>query len=46
LTGLCPGTSLTALGMGNWPVLFGVIGIFTGTLIYGYLRNRGLDGIE
>ena len=28
LTGLCPGTSFAAVGMGNWPVLVGIAGMF------------------
>tara|TARA_B100000745_G_scaffold292321_1_gene233060 strand:+ start:6231 stop:6662 length:432 start_codon:yes stop_codon:yes gene_type:complete len=46
LTGLCPGTSFAAIGMGNWPVLAGIVGMFLGALFYGLLRNRGLAGIE
>jgi len=46
LTGLCPGTSFAAVGMGNWPVLAGIIGMFIGALLYGMLRNKGLKGIE
>ena len=46
LTGLCPGTSFAAIGMGNWPVLAGVGGMFLGALLYGLLRNRGVSGIE
>ena len=46
LTGLCPGTSFAAVGMGNWPVLAGIVGMFLGALLYGLLRNRGLSGIE
>ena len=40
LSGLCPATSLTALGMGNYPVLLGVLGMFTGALLYGLERSR------
>ena len=46
LTGLCPGTSFAAIGMGNWPVLAGIVGMFVGAYLYGILRNRGLAGIE
>ena len=46
LTGLCPGTSFAAIGMGNWPVLAGIVGMFIGAYLYGILRNRGLAGIE
>jgi len=40
LTGLCPGTSFTAIGMGNLPILYGIAGMFLGTLIYGQIRSR------
>lgn len=46
LTGLCPGTSFAAIGMGNWPVLAGIVGIFIGAYVYGTFRNKGLSGIE
>ena len=46
LTGLCPGTSFAAIGMGNWNVIVGIIGMFAGALFYGMLRNKGLSGIE
>tara|TARA_B100000508_G_scaffold36168_2_gene27999 strand:+ start:12551 stop:12982 length:432 start_codon:yes stop_codon:yes gene_type:complete len=46
LTGLCPGTSFAAVGMGNWPVLAGVVGMFIGAYVYGTFRNKGLSGIE
>jgi len=40
ISGICPATSLAALGTGNWPLIFAVIGIFTGTLIYGLIRTK------
>lgn len=46
ISGLCPGTSFAAVGMGNWPVIVGIIGMFIGAYIYGKLRNKGLSGIE
>ncbi len=39
ISGLCPATSIVAVGMGNWPVIYGIIGMFIGTLIYGTLRS-------
>lgn len=41
LTGLCPGTSFTAVGMGNLPVLYGIAGMFLGALVYGMIRSKG-----
>lgn len=43
LSGICPATSLAALGTGNWPLVFAVIGMFTGTYIYGNYRSRKGD---
>ena len=40
ISGLCPATSIAAIGMGNWPVLYGVAGMFIGTLLYGIIRSR------
>jgi uncharacterized membrane protein YedE/YeeE len=40
IAGICPATSLAALGTGNWPLLYAVVGMFIGTLIYGSLRSR------
>lgn len=42
IAGICPGTSLAGVGTGNWPLLFAVGGMFTGTLLYGTIR--GLRG--
>ena len=40
LTGLCPGTSFAALGMGNYPILYGIAGVLLGTFVYGQIRSR------
>ncbi len=40
LTGLCPGTAFAGVGMGNWPILYGVAGMFLGALVYGLIRSR------
>ena len=40
ISGLCPATSITAIGMGNWPVLYGVLGMFIGALVYGMVRSN------
>tara|TARA_B100000745_G_scaffold47277_1_gene28403 strand:+ start:10019 stop:10450 length:432 start_codon:yes stop_codon:yes gene_type:complete len=46
ISGICPGTSFAAIGMGNWPILIGIAGMFIGAYVYGTLRNKGLTGIE
>ncbi len=38
-SGLCPATSLAAIGTGNWPILYGILGMFLGTLLYGRIRS-------
>ncbi len=40
ISGLCPATSLAAIGAGNLPVVWGVIGMFVGAFIYGSIRSR------
>lgn len=40
ISGLCPGTAFAALGMGNWPVLLGVMAMFVGALLYGLYKQR------
>lgn len=40
IAGICPATTLAALGTGNWPLLYAAIGMFIGTLIYGTIRSR------
>lgn len=38
LFGLCPGTSLGALGEGRWHALFGIVGMLLGAAIYAALH--------
>ncbi len=40
LSGLCPATSLAAVGVGNYPVVLGVLGMFIGTFIYGVYKTH------
>ena len=40
ISGLCPATSITAIGMGNVPVVLGVLGMFLGALLYGIIRSQ------
>lgn len=39
ISGLCPATSVAAIGAGNYPVLIGIAGIFLGTLLFGLLKS-------
>jgi uncharacterized membrane protein YedE/YeeE len=35
LSGQCPGSSLASLGIGNYPVLFGIAAMFVGSYVMG-----------
>jgi len=35
ISGLCPGSAMASLGVGNLPVLIGIIGMFVGAYIMG-----------
>jgi uncharacterized membrane protein YedE/YeeE len=40
LSGACPGTSLVQVGEGKLVALFTVVGILTGTYLYGWVRSN------
>jgi len=40
VSGICPGTSIAALGMGNLPILYAIAGMFIGTFVYGSIRSN------
>lgn len=40
ISGICPATSVAAVGTGNWPLLFAVVGMLLGTLVYGSIRSK------
>jgi uncharacterized membrane protein YedE/YeeE len=35
LSGLCPGAALSSLGVGNFPVVIGILSMFTGAYVMG-----------
>jgi uncharacterized membrane protein YedE/YeeE len=39
LSGLCPGAAYASVGIGNYPVLLGVLGMFLGAYAQGYVRS-------
>ncbi len=45
VSGLCPATAITAVGMGNTPILLGVVGMFIGALVYGLWRSRKMNSL-
>ena len=39
LSGVCPGAAYASLGIGNFPILIGIAGMFAGAYIQAYLRS-------
>lgn len=44
LSGVCPGAAYASVGIGNYPVLLAVAGMFAGAYAQGVLRSRLSDG--
>jgi uncharacterized membrane protein YedE/YeeE len=40
LAGVCPGPAIAALGAGNWPVAFALLGMFCGSYLQGWVASR------
>ena len=40
LSGICPGAAYASLGIGNYPILWGIAGMFLGAYAQGYWRSR------
>lgn len=41
LSGICPGAAYASIGLGNWPILWALVGMFTGAYALGRFRSRG-----
>jgi len=41
ISGICPGAAYASVGIGNWPILWAVAGMFLGAYAQGYLRSTG-----
>lgn len=39
LSGICPGAAYASLGVGNWPILWALAGMFLGAYAQGYWRS-------
>ena len=39
LSGICPGAAYASLGIGNLPILWGIVGMFIGAYLQGYWRS-------
>lgn len=40
LSGICPGAAYASLGVGNYPILWAIGGMFLGAFLFGRLRSR------
>ena len=40
ISGICPGAAYASFGIGNWPILWGIVGMFIGAYAQGYVRSR------
>ncbi len=45
ISGICPGAAYASLGIGNYPVLAGIAGMFLGAYIQGLMRSKKLTNI-
>jgi len=43
LSGICPGAAYASLGVGNWPILYAIVGMFIGAYAQGVWRSRDAD---
>ena len=43
LSGICPGAAYASLGVGNWPILWAIGGMFLGAYLQGYWRSQRAD---
>ena len=43
LSGICPGAAYASLGIGNYPILWAIAGMFLGAYAQGYVRSLGAD---
>ena len=46
LSGICPGAAYASVGVGNYPVLWAIAGMFLGAYAQGYWRSAGVSGAE
>lgn len=40
ISGICPGAAYASVGLGNWPILWAILGMFVGAYAQAYWRSR------
>lgn len=46
LSGICPGAAYASIGIGNYPILWAIVGMFLGAYAQGYWRTLHSDNSE
>jgi uncharacterized membrane protein YedE/YeeE len=46
ISGVCPGAAYASVGIGNWPILWAVAGMFLGAYVQGYIRSTRTEKSE
>ncbi|WP_254546981.1 DUF6691 family protein [Halomarina pelagica] len=46
VSGICPGAAYASVGIGNYPILWAIAGMFLGAYAQGYARSLGTDSTE
>jgi len=46
LSGICPGAAYASVGIGNYPVLWAVTGMFVGAYLQGYWRSVRAEAVS
>ncbi|MCL9816916.1 YeeE/YedE family protein [Natronocalculus amylovorans] len=46
LSGICPGAAYASLGIGNAAILYGIVGMFIGAYLQGYLREAKAESMS
>jgi uncharacterized membrane protein YedE/YeeE len=42
LSGVCPGSAIASIGVGNWPILAAVAGMLLGAYLQGAVMSRSV----
>ena len=46
LSGICPGAAYASVGVGNYPILIAIVGMFVGAYVQGYWRELRAERVR
>ena len=46
LSGICPGAAYASVGIGNYPILIAIVGMFVGAYVQGYWRELRAERVR